>query len=120
MTATGDQIANLKQAIAALEAQRAVLGDAVVDSGLASMRKQLAELQGKPEIPQQQRKLATILFTDVVGSTRLGRHLEPDEVLEMMDAALKLLAGAVNRHGGHVTRFQGDGFQGDLRSSGSA
>jgi class 3 adenylate cyclase/tetratricopeptide (TPR) repeat protein len=111
MTATGDQIANLKQAIAALEAQRAVLGDAVVDSGLASMRKQLAELQGKPEIPQQQRKLATILFTDVVGSTRLGRHLEPDEVLEMMDAALKRLAGAVNRHGGHVTRFQGDGFK---------
>ncbi|MBE0410485.1 MAG: AAA family ATPase, partial [Anaerolineales bacterium] len=111
MTATGDRIAHLKQAIAALEAQRATLGDAVVDSGLDSMRKQLAELQGKPQLPPQQRKLATILFTDVVGSTRLGRHLEPDEVLEMMDAALKRLAGAVDQHGGHVTRFQGDGFK---------
>ncbi|MFU8771162.1 MAG: adenylate/guanylate cyclase domain-containing protein, partial [Anaerolineales bacterium] len=111
MTATGDRIAHLKQAIAALEAQRATLGDAVVDSGLDSMRKQLAELQGKPQLPPQQRKLATILFTDVVGSTRLGHRLEPDEVLEMMDAALKSLAGAVDRHGGHVTRFQGDGFK---------
>jgi class 3 adenylate cyclase/tetratricopeptide (TPR) repeat protein len=111
MTATGDQIANLKQAIAALESQRATLGNAVVDSGLASMRKQLAELQRQPELPSQQRKLATILFTDVVGSTRLGRHLEPDEVLEMIDAALKRLAGAVDQQGGHVTRFQGDGFK---------
>jgi class 3 adenylate cyclase/tetratricopeptide (TPR) repeat protein len=111
MTVTGDQIANLKQAIAALESQRATLGDAVVDSALGSMSKQLAELQGQPELPPQQRKLATILFTDVVGSTRLGRYLEPDEVLEMMDAALKRLAAAVDQHGGHVTRYQGDGFK---------
>jgi class 3 adenylate cyclase/tetratricopeptide (TPR) repeat protein len=111
MTATGDQITNLRKAIAALESQRDELGDAVVDSGLASMRKQLAEMQGKSELPQQQRKLATILFLDVVGSTRLGQHLEPDEVLESMDAALKHLAAPVEAHGGHVTRFQGDGFK---------
>jgi predicted ATPase/class 3 adenylate cyclase len=106
-----DRIAQLKQAIAALESQRATLGDAVVDSALDSMRKQLVELQARPELPPQQRKLATILFTDVVGSTRLGRHLEPDEVLEMMDAALKRLAAAVDQHGGHVARYQGDGFK---------
>jgi class 3 adenylate cyclase len=28
-----------------------------------------------------------------------------------MDTALKRLAGAVDQHGGHVTRFQGDGFK---------
>jgi hypothetical protein len=29
----------------------------------------------------------------------------------MMDAALKRLAAAVDQHGGHVTRYQGDGFK---------
>jgi class 3 adenylate cyclase len=111
MTITGDQIAYLKETIAPLEAQRVVLGAAVIDSGLVSMQKQLAELQGQPDLLPQQPKLTTILFTDLVGSTCLGWHLELDEVLEMMDAALKRLASAVDQHGGHVTHFQGNGFK---------
>jgi hypothetical protein len=46
-----DRIAQLKQAIAALESQRATLGDAVVDSALGSMSKQLAELQASQNSP---------------------------------------------------------------------
>jgi predicted ATPase/class 3 adenylate cyclase len=105
------QIANLKHAIAELESQRSVLGDAVVDTSLASLRAQLAELESRLEPAGQQRKLATILFCDVVGSTHITQQLDPEEVLDMMDGALKRLAQPIETHGGHVSRFQGDGFQ---------
>ena len=106
-----EQVNNLEQAIAALEAQRTTLGGAVVDASTAALQKQLAELQRRVEPPEQQRKLATILFVDVVGSTRMARRLDPEEVVDTMDAALKRLAAPVEAYGGHVTRFQGDGFK---------
>ena len=42
----------LEQAIAALEAQRAVLGDAVVDAALGPMQRQLAELERTEHQPK--------------------------------------------------------------------
>ncbi|MBE0410284.1 MAG: adenylate/guanylate cyclase domain-containing protein, partial [Anaerolineales bacterium] len=106
-----EQINRIKQSISSLEAQRGELGDEVVETSICALRKQLSELEDALKTPHQQRKLATILFTDVVGSTRLGQHLEPDEILELMDRTLKHLATAVHQYGGHVTRFQGDGFK---------
>ena len=49
----------LEGGIAALEAQRAVLGDAVVDTALAALRARLARL----DVPEQQLKPVTILLT---------------------------------------------------------
>jgi ABC-type oligopeptide transport system substrate-binding subunit/class 3 adenylate cyclase len=106
-----EQIAHLKQAIAELQTQKAEWGSAVVEASLRAMQKQLADLEGRSGIHQQQRKLATLLYMDVVGSTQFSQHLEPDEVLEIMDAALQRLADPVAAHGGHVARFQGDGFK---------
>jgi class 3 adenylate cyclase len=83
----------------------------LIEPSLQAMQKQLAELEGRSGIHQQQRKLAILLYTDVVDSTRLSQNLEPDEVLEIMDAALKKLAEPVAAHVGHVARFQGDGFK---------
>ena len=66
----------LEQAIATLENQRPILGDTVVDPAIAGLRQQLAEIEDIPE-PTQKRKLLTILFVDVVGSTRMGELLDP-------------------------------------------
>jgi class 3 adenylate cyclase/tetratricopeptide (TPR) repeat protein len=104
------QVDELKQAIAALEGQRAVLGDAVVDTALDSLRAKLAELEAVQEPLEQQRKLATVLFADIPRSTEMSQGLEPEEVLEFMDGAMKRLAAPVEAHGGHVIRFMGDGF----------
>lgn len=65
----------LIQAIAVLEAQRKLLGDAVVDTAIAPMREKLAALeQGASRsglaLPAEH-KLITILFADVVGSTEM-------------------------------------------------
>ncbi|MEJ2737602.1 MAG: adenylate/guanylate cyclase domain-containing protein [Anaerolineae bacterium] len=96
----------LNQSIAALEAQRGVLSDDVIDASIAALQKQLAELEG----PEQQRKMVTVLFADIVGSTRMIRDLDPEESMEVMDGALKRMEVPVEEHGGHVTRFMGDGF----------
>ena len=58
------QIDELNRAIATLEAQRAVLGDAVVDTALAPVRARLAELEATAVPPEQQRKMATVMFAD--------------------------------------------------------
>jgi predicted ATPase/class 3 adenylate cyclase len=106
-----DTVKQLEQAISDLEKQRETLDAATVEAAISSMRQKLAELEGQPVSTTQQRKLATILYADVVGSTNLSQPLEPDEVLDIMDRALKRLAEPVEVHGGHVTRFQGDGFK---------
>lgn len=111
MTVTAEQIIKIKEALTALEDKRTVLGNAVVDSAQASLKRELTELEGKLDTPEQHRKLATLLFVDVVDSTPLTHHLEPEEILEIMDSALKRLAQPVEQHGGHIARYQGDGFK---------
>jgi class 3 adenylate cyclase len=114
-----EQINKLKQAIAEMEAQRPVLGDAAVDASLVPFREKLADLEamaGSPveepsDIPVRQRKLVTLLYMDVVGSTAMTQHLDPEDTLEIMDNALPHLAAPINGHGGHVTRYTGDGFK---------
>lgn len=99
----------LEQAISALEAQRATLGDVVVDASLSALREKLAALDTAAR-PEQQRKQVTILFMDIVGSTSIVRELDPEDSLAIMEAALRRLAEPVVEHGGRVTRFMGDGF----------
>jgi hypothetical protein len=63
----------LVHAIAALEAQRGVLGDAVVDPMIAAAREKLDALEfvgsSSPDL-RGERRQATILMTDVEGSTK--------------------------------------------------
>ena len=118
-TTLDEQITQLKNAIAEIEAQRSILGDEAVDAALVPSRQKLAELEAQvgiaeqisPQIPTRQRKLVTLLYMDVVGSTAMTQHLDPEDTLEIMDNALPRLAGPIESHGGHVTRFTGDGFK---------
>ena len=120
MAATLDeQIKQLKQAIAEMEAQRPVLGDAAVDASLVPFREKLAELEmlaespkeAPSDIPVRKRKLVTLLYIDVVGSTAMTQGLDPEDTMEIMEKAILRLAAPIETHGGHVTRFTGDGFK---------
>jgi ABC-type oligopeptide transport system substrate-binding subunit/class 3 adenylate cyclase len=99
----------LEQAILALEKQRAVLGDDVVDAALVSIREKLSALIEAQEATQQ-RKLATVLFMDTVGSTSITHDLDPEDTMAMMDAALQRFTDHVVAHGGRITRYMGDGL----------
>ena len=103
------QIAQIQHTIAALEAQRGILDDGVISASIAALQEKLSALEIKVE-PPEQRKLATLLFVDTVGSTHMYQGLDPEVMRDIQDAILKRLAEIIQEHGGHVTRFMGDGF----------
>lgn len=99
----------LHKAIQALEGQRALLGDAVVNTALAPLREQLAQLESAPpRSGEQVLKQVSVLFLDVVGSTTLAQRLDPEEVSEVMDGCLQRCTEVVLAHGGKVRQYAGD------------
>jgi class 3 adenylate cyclase len=55
-----------------------------------------------------QRKVVTVLFADVVGSTELGESLDPEAMRELLHTYFAWMTAAVERHGGVVEKFIGD------------
>ena len=94
----------LGRAISALEAQRAVLGSAVVDAALAPLLDQQRAHQGA--VPR--RRLVSVLFLDVVGSTALSQTIDPEDVHDIMDSALQSFSARVVQCGGKVLQYAGD------------
>ncbi|HEX6381562.1 MAG TPA: adenylate/guanylate cyclase domain-containing protein, partial [Acidimicrobiia bacterium] len=62
-----------------------------------------------PPAAERERRQVTVLFADVVGFTPLSERFDPEIVHEMMDGCLALLAREVERYGGRVNAFMGDG-----------
>lgn len=54
------------------------------------------------------RKVVTILFSDVAGSTALGERLDPEAVREVMGRYFSAARQAIEFHGGTVEKFIGD------------
>ncbi|HMO44448.1 MAG TPA: tetratricopeptide repeat protein [Rubrivivax sp.] len=100
----------LQAAIGALEAQRALLGDAVVDTAVGPLRRELAALQAPPAAAAQQLKQVSVLFVDVVGSTAIGQQLDPETIHAVMDTALERFTAVVQAEGGRVLQYTGDGM----------
>lgn len=101
------QASELTAAMAALEAQRPILGDAVVDAALGPMREKLATLEAQTT-PNQQRKIATILFADVSGYTALSETMDAELIATIMNDFWALIDGIVDSHGGRVDKHIGD------------
>jgi class 3 adenylate cyclase len=96
-------------AIKAQEQLRDTLGDAVVDAAIQALRAQLPTDES-PAPVEHERRLVTVLFLDVVDSTRIFGGLDPEDMMTIMDAALETLSGPIHARGGRVTKFMGDGF----------
>jgi class 3 adenylate cyclase/tetratricopeptide (TPR) repeat protein len=56
-----------------------------------------------------ERKLVTVLFTDVVNYTSIAEKLDPEEVHRMMDGCFKILMDQIHRYEGTIDKFTGDG-----------
>lgn len=55
-----------------------------------------------------ERRVVTILFCDVTGSTAMAEQLDPEIWAEIMDDAFKLLIYPIQRYEGNVARLMGD------------
>jgi tetratricopeptide (TPR) repeat protein len=51
----------------------------------------------------------TVLFSDLVGSTTLGREMEAEHFVELLSKLREIWHQAATKHGGRVIRTQGDG-----------
>jgi class 3 adenylate cyclase len=56
-----------------------------------------------------ERRQVTVMFSDLVGSTALSARMDPEDLREVISAYQKCVAEAVQRFGGFVAKFMGDG-----------
>lgn len=67
---------------------------------------------GPPEVIRsvelEERKLATVLFADVVGFTSLAERTDPETVARMVDTVFRQMATVIGEHGGTVDKYMGD------------
>ncbi len=54
------------------------------------------------------RKIVTVLFCDVVGSTALGESVDPEALQGLLASYFERMSGIVELHGGSVEKFIGD------------
>ena len=85
------------------------------------MLRAIAELAGAaPTSPQPaftepktqdtaERRQVTVMFSDLVGSTALSARMDPEDLREVISAYQKCVAETVQRFGGFVAKYMGDG-----------
>src|SRR3990170_1094079 len=60
------------------------------------------------EAPSEERKTATVVFADLVGSTELGASQDPERTRALLDRFYDAMAGEIAAAGGTVEKFVGD------------
>jgi len=109
---------DLEHAIEVLEAQRAVLGDRVVDVTIAALREKLEALDVRTAVPPPplprttQRKQLTILFANVIGFSGVAETVPDTSMLNVINLLWRRLDEAITAHGGMVDKHIGDAVMG--------
>jgi class 3 adenylate cyclase/tetratricopeptide (TPR) repeat protein len=62
-----------------------------------------------PDLAASTRKIVTILFADLQGSTGLQESMDPESVRALMGRYYSLARSIVEEHSGHLVKFVGDG-----------
>ena len=100
VTALGHRV-KLLDAIAALRSDAS--GNAPsVDPATASS-------PSAPPEDRAERRQVTVMFSDLVGSTALSTRMDPEDLREVISAYQKCVADTVQRFGGFVAKYMGDG-----------
>ncbi len=92
----------IEQAIAALETQRASLGDGVVETSIAALRAKIGAEAG------EKRSLLTVLFSDISGFSALSRDLDVEDMQEVMGQLWRELDQTIVSHNGQIDKHIGD------------
>jgi class 3 adenylate cyclase/tetratricopeptide (TPR) repeat protein len=101
-----NDLESIERAIAALEAQRSSLGDAVVDTALAPLHEKRDALVSR--LTGEQRKLVTVLFADLVDFTVLSQTLDAEDTRTIVNAYFQRWHEHIEANGGVVEKFIGD------------
>jgi class 3 adenylate cyclase/tetratricopeptide (TPR) repeat protein len=58
--------------------------------------------------PREERKVVTIVFADLAGSTGLGERLDPEALRDVQTRYFEAMRAPLDRHGGTVEKYIGD------------
>jgi class 3 adenylate cyclase len=92
------EIANLDKTAAASPSAPSLTAPSVATPTVAPHAEATAE-----------RRQVTVMFSDLVGSTALSARMDPEDLREVISAYQKCVAEAVQRFGGFVAKYMGDG-----------
>ena len=67
-----------------------------------------SQLFSEPTAPREERKVVTVIFTDIVGSTARAEQLDPEDVQAVLAPYYARLRQELERFGGTVEKFIGD------------
>jgi class 3 adenylate cyclase len=67
-----------------------------------------ARAEPKPQDTAERRQV-TVVFSDLVGSTALSARMDPEDLREVISDYQKCVAETVQRFGGFVAKYMGDG-----------
>jgi len=81
--------------------------------GVEQITPAVAVADARPAIPRAgdiaERRQVTVMFSDLVGSTALSARMDPEDLREVISAYQKCVADTVQRFGGFVAKYMGDG-----------
>ena len=69
-----------------------------------------AEAKASTAPREAERRQITVMFCDLVGSTALSEQLDPEDLRALMQAYQQAAGGVIERYGGHVAQYLGDGL----------
>ena len=109
---TGDDLKDI--GVAAVGHRRKLLeAIAELSGGSAELRgppvSEEAGLSHPPDPTSAERRLLTIMFCDLVGSTALAARLDPEDLREVISAYHRAVTEVVGRFDGFVAKYMGDG-----------
>ena len=104
------QLEQLRASLQVLEAQRGMLGDSIAPA-LEAVRQQILLLETELLVvaPVEVRRIVTVLFTDMAGSTTLAEQIDAEDLRTIVNQVHGLVGNAVQKYGGLVLQYQGDG-----------
>ena len=73
-----------------------------------SKHEPVVDVGPKPQDTAERRQV-TVMFSDLVGSTALSARMDPEDLREVISAYQKCVAETVQRFGGYVAKYMGDG-----------
>ena len=88
---------------------------AALDERLARLARQMPEglaekIRASGTAPAEERKLVTVLFCDLVGSTAIAARLDPEEYRDLLEQYLAITFREIYKFEGIVNQLAGDGL----------
>ena len=103
-----EEHAAIDRAIEALEAQRVLLGDEVVETALRPVLERRD--QARRRLAGEQRKLVTVLFADLVDFTRFAAQHMPADVLQVLNMVFSVFDQLTDEFGVEKVKTIGDAY----------